>query len=222
MSWGCGKGPKFLADVFISYARPDEARVQPIAERLNSLGYSVWRQAGGRFDRSHTDLLEREMESAKAVLTVWSNRARNATWVYAASALALEDEKLVQVRLDDVRLPQPFDALQCADIGAGQSGWGKLEDALARLVREQRAPEPIERVRARRGLALPAACGAAPAVTVITAMILAAIPLLNALALNAALSPDQLQWAAAGILSLACLCIAFSAHRYWSIRRAGG
>jgi hypothetical protein len=216
-----GKDWEFLADVFISYSRLDEARVQPIAERLNSLGYSVWRQPSARFDRNEIELLEREMENAKAVLAVWSGRARNATWVYAASAWALEDEKLLQLRLDDVRLPQPFDALQVADVGGDRSEWGKLEGALARLVRERRAPDPIELVRAPRRL-LPAACGSALAVTLGATLTLAAAALATGLALNSVLTPDQLQRAAASALGVAGLCAAFSALHYWRLRRTGG
>ena len=65
--------------------------------------------------------------------------ARNSTWVYAESAPRARRQEVPadELRLDNVQLPLPFDALHVADMtGAGE--WGVLEDSLSQLVRNAR------------------------------------------------------------------------------------
>ncbi|MCE3286180.1 MAG: hypothetical protein K0R70_2436 [Steroidobacteraceae bacterium] len=59
-----------MADVFVSYARTDKARVAPLVATLQAHGCSVWWvpaiTPGQEFDR----LISRQLESAAAVLVV--------------------------------------------------------------------------------------------------------------------------------------------------------
>lgn len=130
-----------MADVFISCSRLDRDRVLPIAERLSSLGYSVWWERDGQ---ARVDEIERQFADAKAIVTVWSDSARTSSWVLAQSAQALDEEKLLQMRIDDVRLPAPFEDLKVAELHSGKSEWGMLEAALAGLVRDARPLDAID------------------------------------------------------------------------------
>ena len=69
-----------MADIFVSYSRLDQERVQPIVERLQSLGFSVWWDPHVRQDQAFPDELQAQLDSAKAVLLIWSENARNAGW----------------------------------------------------------------------------------------------------------------------------------------------
>jgi hypothetical protein len=207
-----------LAEVFISCSRLDLDRVQPIAERLSSLGYSVWWDA--RDGQAGVDEIERQFSEARAIVTVWSDNARSSSWVLAQSAQALDEEKLLQMRLDDVRLPAPFDELKVAELHSGKSEWGLLEAALARLVRENRPLEPIDRRLLRN--AQPSMVGAPR--LLLAAIVLAMIAFSGALtaAYNGVMRTDQLQLAMFGMLALSVLCASVAAQRLFFIQRAGG
>jgi hypothetical protein len=207
-----------LADVFISCSRLDRDRVRPIAERLSSLGYAVWWDA--RDSQASTDEIERQASEARAVVTVWSENARNSSWVLAQSAHALDEDKLLQMQIDDVRLPAPFDALKIAEMHSGKSEWGMLEAALAALVRDGRPPEAIDHRAAQN-----AQPNIVPAprlsLTAITTALVAFSGALTA-TYNGVMRTDQLQLALYGVLVVAALCAALSGLRLLSIRRAGG
>jgi len=206
-----------LADVFISCSRLDRDRVRPIAERLSSLGYSVWWDADGQAD---IDEIERAYADARAIVTVWSESARNSSWLLAQSAQALDDEKLLQMRLDDVRLPAPFEDMKIAELHSGKSEWGMLEAALAGVVRDGRRPDPIDHriiQSARPNLAI------APRVLLL-AVTAAFIAFSGAVitTYNGVMRTDQLQLALLGVLIVGGLCALVAAQRLFSIKRAGG
>jgi hypothetical protein len=209
-----------LADVFISCSCLDETRVQPIAERLGSLGYSVWWAKRERTGQALFDEAERQCEEAKAVLAVWSHHARNSSFVLGQGLHALEQARLLQMQIDDMRLPAPFDVHPVADMSGGKSEWGKLEDALARLVREGRAPEALERNAAVGGT--PPLAGMPRLVLAGATAALAAYASAMASAFNGVMTPDQLRMAAYGVLGVGAICTALAVQRLFAIRRAGG
>ena len=212
------KGTANLADVFISYSRLDRDRVQPIAERLSSLGYSVWWNA--RDEQARVDEIERQFVEAPAVVTVWSDNARNSSWVLAQSARALDEEKLLQMRLDDIRLPVPFETLKVAELHSGKSEWGMLEAALAGLVREQRPLEPIDHRAVQN--AQPNLVAAPRALLAAATIALVAFSGAVTAAYNGVMRIDQLQLAMLGVLVVGALGALVAAQRLFSIRRAGG
>lgn len=211
-----------MADVFISYSRLDHERVQPIADRLSSLGYSIWWDKHLRAGQVFVDEIERQLDDARAVLTAWSVNARNSTWVYAESARGLDSNKFLQLRLDDVRLPLPFEALQVADMGSGRSEWGKLEDSLTRIVRDRRPPAPIERLPQVGALSTPPQAGMPRLLTAATTASLVAYAGAVSAAYNGVMTPEQLQTAMLGVLGVGGVCAALTAERLFAIRRAGG
>lgn len=207
-----------MADVFISFSRLDRARVAPIAERLSSLGYSVWWDA--REGQAGIDEIERQFADARAVVTVWSESARASSWVLAQSAQALDERRLLQMRLDAMRLPAPFDDLQVAELHSGKSEWGMLEAALAALVRDGRPLDAIDHRIVQR--ARPNLVGA-PRLLLI-ALVMALVAFVGALiaTYNGVMRTDQLQLALFGLLAIGVLCGAVAAQRLLSLRRAGG
>lgn len=211
-----------MADIFISYSRLDHERVQPIVDRLNSLGYSIWWDKHLRAGEVFVDEIERELDSAKAVLTAWSHHARASTWVYAESSRGLDARKFLQVRLDNVQLPLPFDALQVADMSAARPEWGPFEAALQHLVRNGQQPEPPRRVSAPGLLATPAAAGAPKLLTTATSATLLAYAGALTATYNGAMTPDQLQIALTGMIGVGGACAGLSAQRLFAVIRAGG
>ncbi len=109
-----------MADVFISYARTDKARVAPLVAAIEAKGWSVWWDpeiaAGQLFD----DQIEAEMNLAKSVLVVWTQTSVASRWVRGEAREAADRGILVPVRFDDARLPMDVRALHTTDL----DDWG--------------------------------------------------------------------------------------------------
>ena len=116
-----------MADVFLSYARPNAAIAKRVAEALRARDFSVWFDESLPAHRAYSEVIEEQLEAASAVLVMWSSEAVQSQWVRSEANRARESGRLVQARLDDARLPMPFDQIQCADLrgwkGSDSAGW---------------------------------------------------------------------------------------------------
>ena len=110
-----------MADVFISYARSDKARVAPLVAALEAKGWSVWWDpeiaAGQQFD----DQIEAEINAARAVLVVWTPTSVVSRWVRGEAREAADRGILVPVRFEEARLPMDVRALHTTDLDS----WGE-------------------------------------------------------------------------------------------------
>jgi tetratricopeptide (TPR) repeat protein len=160
-----------VADVFLSYARPDAAAAERVARALGKAGWSVWYDRELPAHRAYADVIASELESACAVLVLWSSASAASEWVRSEANRARELHKLVQARLDESRLPMPFDQIQCADLtkwrGAGRhSGWSQVRKSIAALADPAKEPRSVdggERRTNRRGLLIGAAAASVAA-----------------------------------------------------------
>jgi hypothetical protein len=211
-----------VADVFISYSRLDHERVRPIADRLTQQGYSIWWDKDLRAGQRFVDEIERQLDLARAVLTAWSHNARNSTWVYAESSRGLDARKFVQVRLDAVQLPLPFDALQVCEVTQRRNEWDRLEGALTKLLRGGGQPEPVRRVPNLGPLATPAVAGSPKLLSAATTATLLAYAGALAATDKGAISPEELQLALTGMMGVAGASSVLTAQRLLAIARAGG
>ncbi|HXW09966.1 MAG TPA: TIR domain-containing protein [Steroidobacteraceae bacterium] len=105
-----------MADVFVSYARSDRARVAPIVAAIEAEGWTVWWDpdiaAGQEFDRRIAD----ELKGASAVLVVWTPRSVESRWVRGEARHGVERGILVPVRFDAAELPIDVRALHTTDL----------------------------------------------------------------------------------------------------------
>ena len=134
-----------MADIFISYGRSTEPQAQMVAEALRAAGYSVWRDDELPAHRAYSDVIEERLRAAKAAVVLWSGEAARSQWVRAEADIAREAGTLVQVTIDGILPPLPFNQIQCADLSgwAGDTsapGWHKVESSVAMLVGRPAAP----------------------------------------------------------------------------------
>ena len=134
-----------MADVFLSYARSSLDHAMRIAECLRAAGYSVWYDESLPAHRAYTDVIAEQLDAATAVLVLWSTDAASSHWVRSEANRARETGRLIQLRVDDVRLPMPFDQIQCADLrrwggDCECAGWRTIADSVAALTGGERAP----------------------------------------------------------------------------------
>ena len=134
-----------MADVFVSYARTEEAMAERVADALRADGYEVWRDDQLPAHRAYADVIEERLKAAKAVVVLWSAEAAKSQWVRAEADAARAWGTLVQATSDSSIPPLPFNQIQCADLtgwdGSGDAaGWRKLRNSVAVLV----GPPPAE------------------------------------------------------------------------------
>ena len=100
-------------DVFLSYARSSEPHALQIARLLQDQGYSVWWDEDLPAHRAYSEVIEERLTAARAVLVVWSADAAKSEWVRAEADAARQMHKLVQLSVDGVLPPMPFNQIQC-------------------------------------------------------------------------------------------------------------
>ncbi|WP_155263719.1 TIR domain-containing protein [Sphingomonas segetis] len=127
-----------MADVFVSYARSDEAVAVRVADTLRREGYSVWRDDELPAHRAYAEVIEERLRSAKAVIVLWSAEAAKSQWVRAEADTARSAGTLLQATLDGTIPPLPFNQIQCADLAgwdgsADSPGWRKLKGSIGAL-----------------------------------------------------------------------------------------
>jgi adenylate cyclase len=110
-----------MADIFVSYARTDRARVAPLVSALEAEGFSVWwdpEMVGGQeFDA----LITRELEAAKAAVVVWTPASVVSRWVRGEARFAADRGVLTPIQLDAPNLPLDFRAIHTIDF----DGWNE-------------------------------------------------------------------------------------------------
>jgi adenylate cyclase len=141
-----------MADVFVSYARPDEPQAERVADALRALGYRVWRDDELPAHRNYADVIEERLKSAKAVVVLWSAEAARSQWVRAEADEARAAGTLVQGLLDGKLPPMPFNQIQCADLKGWEGdpdapGWKKLVKSVAALTGGEEAKAAPRRRR---------------------------------------------------------------------------
>ena len=149
-------------EIFVSYARSAESHAKIIAQALRDGGYSVWWDDDLPAHRPYSEVIEERLNSAKAVLVVWSREGVRSEWVRAEADAARQSRKLVQVSIDGVIPPMPFNQIQCPALGAWDGSldapaWRKIEGSIAELVRDGR-PEPARASPSMPDIARTAIC----------------------------------------------------------------
>ncbi len=114
-----------MADIFISYSRTDRGRVAPLVAALEAQGWSVWWDPeitpGDEFDA----LISAELESARAVVVVWSPLSVDSRWVKGEARDAADRGVLVPVRFENARLPIDVRSIHTTDL----DDWGGNRDS---------------------------------------------------------------------------------------------
>jgi adenylate cyclase len=105
-----------MADVFVSYARADKARVAPLVAAIEARGWSVWWDPEISPGREFDDEIDAELQAAKAVLVVWTPTSVASRWVRGEARDAAERNILVPVRFGQARLPIDVRAIHTTDL----------------------------------------------------------------------------------------------------------
>ena len=105
-----------MADVFVSYARADKARVAPLVAAIEAKGWTVWWDPEISPGKEFDDEIDTELQAAKSVLVVWTPVSVVSRWVRGEARDAAERGVLVPVRFDQARLPIDVRAIHTTDL----------------------------------------------------------------------------------------------------------
>ena len=105
-----------MADVFVSYARADRARVAPLVAAIVAKGWSVWWDPEITPGQEFDDQIDAEIDAAKAVMVVWTPTSVVSRWVRGEAREAADRGILVPVRFDNARLPMDVRAIHTTDL----------------------------------------------------------------------------------------------------------
>ncbi len=138
-----------MADVFVSYARTDKARVAPVVAAIEAAGLTVWWDPeitpGQEFDSQ----IEAEMQAAAAVMVVWTPASVASRWVRGEAREAADRGILVPVRFEGARLPMDVRAIHTTDLDTWAEDrasvpFQELLRALSAMLGRQRASQPSQ------------------------------------------------------------------------------
>lgn len=143
-----------MADIFLSYARPDLETARSVAEDLEAEGYSVFFDQHIGVGESWDALIESEIEAAKCVVVLWSPMSRDREWVRNEARFGRQKGVLCPALIAQCVLPLEFNSMQTADLQGRVAGdkqhaeWRRLTSAIGRHA----APEKPAAVAAAKQL----------------------------------------------------------------------
>jgi len=128
-----------MADVFFSYSRTERSRIVPIVDALQSLNLSTWFDKEIPPGKNYQDVINEELELAKAVVVCWSSKSKRSTWVKSEATFANERSTIVPCYLDQCALMPPFNTIQTADLSSWNGDikheeWRRLVASIGTLV----------------------------------------------------------------------------------------
>src|SRR5215203_5636762 len=104
-----------MADIFLSYAREDEARARVMAGRLESRGWSVFWDRRIPTGHDFGEYIQQQINTARCIVVLWSSAAVASRFVRDEATEGL-DGRLVPALIEHVKQPLGFRQLQAADL----------------------------------------------------------------------------------------------------------
>jgi hypothetical protein len=105
-----------MADIFLSYNEKDRAVVRSLARTLEAAGWSVWWDRRLPAGMTWRRLLEQELQAMRCMLVLWSSHSVQSDWVCEEATEGRLLDRLIPVRIEDVRPPAGFRELQAANL----------------------------------------------------------------------------------------------------------
>jgi adenylate cyclase len=151
-----------MADIFVSYARADKARVAPLVAALEAQGWVIWWDPeippGQEFDA----LIAAELKQTRAVVVVWTPASVQSRWVRGEARIGADRGILAPVRFDNAELPIDARAIHTIDLDSwgedrGGPAFQQLAGALSGLLgggHKASAGQPAARAAGRSGISI--------------------------------------------------------------------
>jgi uncharacterized membrane protein YhaH (DUF805 family) len=134
-----------MADVFISYAREDQARAEQMARGLTAMGLECFWDTEIPPGQTWSDYIEDKLDAARAVVVLWSQHSTRSQWVREEARMGRDKSKLIPAVIDGSPPPLGFGEVQAADLTSWQGRtsdpqWTRFANAVFTTARG--APPP--------------------------------------------------------------------------------
>jgi tetratricopeptide (TPR) repeat protein len=103
-------------DIFISYAHEDHETAHQLANALSEQGWEVWwdREISG--GAAFADVITENLARTRLTLVLWSQASVRSMFVRDEASRALDAQKLLPIRIQDVERPIGFGQIQTLDL----------------------------------------------------------------------------------------------------------
>ena len=91
-----------MHDIFISYAREDQALAEDLAQDLGSRGYQVWWDSELVGSDDYYEVILTALANARAAVVIWTKHSVKSRFLRDEARFALHHEKLVAVKTPDI------------------------------------------------------------------------------------------------------------------------
>ena len=109
-----------MSDVFISYAKEDQAGAKILVDVLTEQGWSVWWDHEIPPGKTWDEAIGKEINAASCVIVLWSKASVASKWVFNEAMKGKERKILLPVLIEqDVEIPREFGLIQATDF----TGW---------------------------------------------------------------------------------------------------
>lgn len=105
-----------MGNLFISYAHEDHERVGELVQALNARGFQVWWDKELPQGADWDERIQRALEQSSAVFVVWSKNSMASREVRAEATYALNENKLLPIRIEDVKIWARYAIVQYRDL----------------------------------------------------------------------------------------------------------
>jgi len=105
-----------MTDIFISYAREDRPRIEPLAKSLEGLGWSVFWDRTIPAGKTWRQVIGDALKNARSVIVAWSQESIKSEWVIEEADRGRIRSILIPILIDDVNPPLGFGTIQAADL----------------------------------------------------------------------------------------------------------
>lgn len=101
-----------MADIFVSYHSSDRPRAEVLRTWFEECGWSTWIDREIDVGEPWKHRIDKELNTARVVVVLWSAQARRSEWVQHEANTAAGDGRLLQIHATGLPLLPPFDTLQ--------------------------------------------------------------------------------------------------------------
>jgi formylglycine-generating enzyme required for sulfatase activity len=131
-----------MNDIFISYARQDEAAARNICQALEKLGWSVWWDQKIPAGATFREDIQNELNNSKCILVLWSEHAIKSDFVKDEADVGKEKKILIPVLIDNCEIPLGFRQVQTHRMdnvhsACKQSDLETLNSAISKILKQQ-------------------------------------------------------------------------------------
>lgn len=128
-----------MADIFLSYARPDIDIADGVCRELQAEGYTIFFDQNISVGERWDALIETEINQAQCVVVLWSSISRNREWVRREARHGANRKVLCPALIDACEIPLEFSDIQTADLRNWTQGnrthreWRRLVSAVSQF-----------------------------------------------------------------------------------------